>query len=137
MEVRILLLLVILLFPHAPATTGLAQTTRPEFEVAAIRTLPAGVPNPGARFGCRGVDAAIGPDGVALPTNIPQGRCVGVIALQQMIAIAFRTQRRYVSGGPPWIRESFFQLYHIDAKAADSSKTTADEDLRCRQHALS
>jgi len=64
MEVRIFLLLVILLFPHAPATTGLAQRTRPEFEVAAIRTLPAGVPDPGARFGCRGVDTAIGRRGL-------------------------------------------------------------------------
>jgi hypothetical protein len=35
MEVRIFLLLLILLFPHAPATTGLAQTTRPSSQFTA------------------------------------------------------------------------------------------------------
>ena len=88
--------------------------------------LPAGVPNTGARFDCRGVDAAVAPEGAALPTTIPQGRCVGDIALQQLIAVAFGTQRRHVSGGPQWIREQSFQLYHIDAKAADPAKATSD-----------
>lgn len=85
MDVRTFLLLVVLLFPSAQATKGLAQATRPEFEVAAVRTSPAGVPNPAARFGCRGVDAAVAPESAALPTTIPQGRCVGDIALQQLI----------------------------------------------------
>lgn len=112
---------------NATARQTEAQATRLEFEVAAVRPLPAGIPNPAARFACRGVDGMVSMDGGAPSATVPQGRCVGDIGLTPLIALAYGVQRRYVSGGPDWMRQQSFQLYQINAQAANPAKATADQ----------
>ena len=117
---------------NATARQTEAQATRLEFEVAAVRPLlavrpvPAGIPNPAARFACRGADGMVSQEGALSSATVPEGRCVGDIALPQLIALAYGVQRRYVSGGPDWMRQQPFQLYQINAQAADPAKATAD-----------
>lgn len=108
------------------------QTKRLEFEVASIR-LPSGdVPNPGARFGCRGVDGVLSQDSAMPAAGIPEGRCVGEVAFEQLVALAYNVPRRYVShvsGRPEWIRTPF-QLIQINAKVADPATSVSVEQLR-------
>ena len=99
---------------------------RLEFEVATVRALPSGAPNPAARFGCRGVDRMVSPENAPIPAAVPQGRCVGEIALQQLVALAYGVQRRYVSGPPESMRSGSFQLFQINAAAPDPAMTTSD-----------
>jgi uncharacterized protein (TIGR03435 family) len=64
--------------------------------------------------------------------GIPEGRCVGEVAFEQLVALAYNVPRRYVSyvsGRPEWIRTPF-QLIQINAKAADPATSVSVEQLR-------
>jgi uncharacterized protein (TIGR03435 family) len=63
------------------------------------------------------------------PTNLPEGRCVGEIGLQPLVALAYNHPRRYVSGGTEWSGQPF-QLIQINAKAPDPAVSVTMEQLR-------
>jgi uncharacterized protein (TIGR03435 family) len=117
------------LLQQQPVTTAPSTLKRLEFEVASVRLLSEGVPNPGARFGCRGANGVISPESSAPPTNVPEGRCVGEIGLQPLVALAYNIPRRYVSGRTNWSGQPF-QLIQINAKAPDPATIVTMEHLR-------
>src|SRR5215471_3291340 len=108
---------------------------RPQFEAASLkleasRTFP--------RFACHGIDgvAESNPFRGMTPSanetfDVPQGRCLGNIDLQHLVALAYSTQ---VHGGPAWTSS---QQFRIQAKAEDISAATREDLLEMLQKLLS
>jgi uncharacterized protein (TIGR03435 family) len=107
--------------------TLLQQSPRLKFEADVIRPLGPGAALPNLH--CRGVDGILSAPEILstdfirnVTPDIPQGRCVGVAFLRQLISIAYDIRADRISGDEP-------AMLHLEAKAEDPSKATK-EDLR-------
>ena len=146
---------------HAPEHLALLQqalakapqetAARLEFSATSIRAISPDVLYPNKTLGivCHGVDGqdrlTTGAFVDADPLIVaPQGRCIGQGApLQALVAFAYGTAPRYVSGGPNWVQarsalistsdgiyfKGVSKVFHIEA-AADDPRTVTKDQLR-------
>jgi uncharacterized protein (TIGR03435 family) len=144
---------------HAPEHLALLQQAlgkvpqqtpaRLEFSAASIRAIPPNVLYPNKTLGivCHGID---GQDRLTTDVFVdadplivvPPGRCIGQgVALQLLVAFAYQTLPRYVSGGPNWGQarsalistpdgiyfKGVSKVFHIEAAADDPATVTKDQ----------
>jgi uncharacterized protein (TIGR03435 family) len=137
------------LLEQALAKVPQQTPARLEFSAASIRAIPPDVLYPNKTLGivCRGVD---GQDrlttGVFVDADplivAPQGRCIGHgVPLQVLVAFAYGTLPRYISGGPDWVQarstlistpdgiyfKGVSKVFHIEAAAHDPATVTKDQ----------
>jgi uncharacterized protein (TIGR03435 family) len=123
-----------------------------QFEVASIK--PA-LPTIASRFACRGIDGTLEPipgPGMMLaafkdvaangqvregPLSVPNGRCIGQLALVNLVGIAYDMPARNISGGPDWAQNRpGGQRFQIETKAENVADVTKEQLRQMLQRML-